>query len=161
MNQEIATAKRKDVASPIEFYLSSIDLAPTVKGLLLMGKVVSEIQSASDFSYSSSSYAGPYYRIIGDAGCFIDPYFSSGVHLAMVSALSAATTICAAIKGDCEESVAARWHSNKVADGYTRFLLVVLSAYKQIHSQNEPILSDLGEDNLDQAFARFRPSKIY
>ena len=79
MNQEIATVKRKDVASPIEFYLSSIDLAPTVNGLLPMGKVASEIQSASDFSYSSLLYAGPYYRIIGDAGCFIDPYFSSGV----------------------------------------------------------------------------------
>ena len=161
MNQEIAKAKKEDMASPLEFYLSSIDLASTVRGLLSRGQVVSEIQSASDFSYSSSSYAGPYYRIVGDAGCFIDPYFSSGVHLAMVSALFAATTICTAIKGDCEEKVAAKWHSNKVADGYTRFLLVVLRAYKQIHSQNEPILSDLGDDNLDQAFARFKPSKIY
>ena len=26
----------------------------------------------------------PYARVAGDAGCFIDPFFSSGVHLAMM-----------------------------------------------------------------------------
>ncbi|KAL8758951.1 MAG: hypothetical protein Q9199_001111 [Rusavskia elegans] len=121
------------------------------------GELISEIKSASDYSYSASSYASPYVRIVGDAGCFIDPFFSSGVHLALVGALSAATTICAAIRNDCQEPVAAKWHSTKVADSYARFLLVVLSAYKQIRSQNEPILSDLGDNNLDHAFARFRP----
>ncbi|KAL8954678.1 MAG: hypothetical protein Q9193_007142, partial [Seirophora villosa] len=160
MNQDIATSKKKQSLSTYQFYASSLQTAPNLYKLLLDGdggELISDIKSASDYSYSASSYASPYARIIGDAGCFIDPYFSSGVHLAMVSALSAAVTICAVIRNDCQESVATKWHSTKVADGYTRFLLVVLSAYKQIRSQNEPILSDLGENNLDHAFARFRP----
>lgn len=37
------------------------------------------------------------------------------------------------------------------------FLLVVLSAYKQIRSQEESVLSDFDEDNFDRAFALFRP----
>ena len=37
------------------------------------------------------------------------------------------------------------------------FLLVVLSAYKQIRAQNAPVLSDVDEDNFDRAFAFFRP----
>ena len=157
MYQDFATSKKREASSSEDFYLSSIKLAPNIQILLKDGTFVSDLKSASDFSYSSSSYASPYLRIVGDAGCFIDPFFSSGVHLAMVSALSAATTICAAIRGDCEEQAAAEWHSTKIADGYTRFLLVVLSAYKQIRSQNQAVLSDLGEDNLDRAFAHFRP----
>ncbi|KAI4173221.1 MAG: hypothetical protein LQ348_006625 [Seirophora lacunosa] len=160
MNQDIATSKKKQSSSTYQFYASSLQTAPNLYELLLDGdggELVSDIKSASDYSYSASSYASPYARIVGDAGCFIDPYFSSGVHLAMVSALSAAITICAVIREDCQESVATKWHSTKVADGYTRFLMVVLSAYKQIRSQNEPVLSDLGENNLDHAFARFRP----
>ncbi|KAI4259133.1 MAG: hypothetical protein L6R42_004743 [Xanthoria sp. 1 TBL-2021] len=160
MNQDFATSKKKQSSSTTDFYISSLHLAPNLYKLVASGdggELVSEIKSASDYSYSASSYASPYVRIVGDAGCFIDPFFSSGVHLALVGALSAATTICAAIRNDCQEPVAAKWHSTKVADSYTRFLLVVLSAYKQIRSQNEPILSDLGENNLDHAFARFRP----
>ena len=159
MNQDFAIALKKQGSSTSQVYLMSLELAPNLRELLSNGELVTDIKSASDFSYSASSYAAPYVRIVGDAGCFIDPFFSSGVHLAMIGALSAATTISAAIRKDCEESVAAKWHSTKVADSYTRFLLVVLSAYKQISNQNEPVLSDLGSDNLDQAFARFRPSK--
>ncbi|CAL8581248.1 hypothetical protein XPA_006948 [Xanthoria parietina] len=163
MNQDFATSKKKQSSSTEDFYISLLHLTPNLCKLVAIGdgaELVSEIKSASDYSYSASSYASPYLRIVGDAGCFIDPFFSSGVHLALVGALSAATTICAAIKKDCPESVAAKWHSTKVADSYTRFLLVVLSAYKQIRSQNKAILSDLGENNLDHAFARFRPGKF-
>ncbi|KAF7349088.1 FAD/NAD(P)-binding domain-containing protein [Mycena venus] len=36
----------------------------------------------------------------------------------------------------------------------TRFLLVVLSIYRQIHMQAAPVLSDTGEDNFDRAFSK-------
>lgn len=39
-------------------------------------------------------------------------------------------------------------------------MLVVLSAYKQIRAQNDPILSDFDEDNFDRAFAFFRPGEF-
>lgn len=35
--------------------------------------------------------------------------------------------------------------------------MVVLSAYKQIRSQSDDILSDIDEDNYDRAFAFLRP----
>jgi flavine halogenase len=99
-------------------------------------------RSASDFSYSADSYAGEGWRVIGDAGgacfhhmevqrhpsrdllncfsAFIDPFFSSGVHLAMTGALSAAATIAASIRGDCDEKEAAIYHSRRIAISYTR-----------------------------------------
>ncbi|QRD90955.1 tryptophan halogenase-domain-containing protein [Aspergillus flavus] len=140
-------------------YLSWLKLAPRLNGYLTGGKMVTDLKTASDFSYDSSSYAFPYARVAGDAGCFIDPFFSSGVHLAITGGLSAATTICAAIRGDCDEVAAARWHSTKVKEGYSHWLVIVLSAYKQMSNQAEPVLSDVGEDNFDRAFNFFKPSK--
>lgn len=160
MNQEKMNSKKASSGlSAKEFYLASLQLAPRLNGYLSGGEMVTEVKSASDYSYNSSSYSVPYGRVIGDAGCFIDPFFSSGVHLAITGALSAATTICAVIRGDCDEETAGKWHSNKVKEGYSRWLLVVLSAYKQMCNQTEAVLSDFGEDNFDRAFNFFKPSK--
>lgn len=166
MNQNMAMAQRKAAAtkdgaqSPTDFYNFALSLAPNLSKLLGNGKLVTDIKSASDYSYNSSSYAIPYARTVGDAGCFIDPFFSSGVHLALTGGLSAASTICAAIKGHCTEELAAKWHSQKVAEAYSRFLIVVLSAYHQMRKQEHHILSDLREDNFDRAFDHLRPSRL-
>lgn len=129
-----------------------------ISELIGEGKQVSDLKAASDYSYHSTAYAFPYARIVGDSGCFIDPFFSSGVHLALTGGLSAGATIAASIRGDCDEVSAAEWHSSKIREGYARFLLTVLSAYKQMWSQSEPVLSDCGEDNFDRAFNFFKPS---
>ncbi|KAJ6558434.1 FAD binding domain-containing protein [Mycena vulgaris] len=177
MNQKIYNEKMKEPAGPPCFlpssapnptdssmvarYLSNIPLAPGVLKLITDAGVMEagSVKSATDFSYSAPSYADLGYRIVGDAGVasVIDPFFSSGVHLALTSALSAASTICASIRGDCTEAVAADWHTKRVSTSYTRFQVVVLSAYKQIRSQSVDVLSDIDEDNFDRAFAFLRP----
>ena len=43
------------------------------------------------------------------------------------------------------------------ASTWTRFLIVVLGAYKQIKAQHAPVLQDLNEGNFDRAFALLRP----
>lgn len=116
------------------------------------------VNCASDYSYSSVSYACPYTRVIGDAGCFIDPFFSSGVHIALTGALSAAMTICAALRSGCDEGTAASWHSIKMGDAYKRFLLVVLSAYRQMWNQDATVWSEIAADNFDTAFDCIQPS---
>ncbi|KAI4241067.1 MAG: hypothetical protein LQ352_007508 [Teloschistes flavicans] len=158
-NQDLATSKKRAMGSPSsqEFYEESLKLAPRIRAILTGGELSTKINSASDWSYNATCYATPNVRLVGDAGCFIDPYFSSGVHLALSGALSAAITIRAAMRGDCTEHAAMKWHSSKVSEGYTRFLLVVLSALKQIRKQEQPVLSDWDEDGFDKAFAFFRP----
>ncbi|KAI1099511.1 FAD/NAD(P)-binding domain-containing protein [Jackrogersella minutella] len=158
-NQEKATAKKRaaDSHSTKEFYMESLNLVPGIKGLLSNGELISEIRSASDWSYSASSYALPYARIAGDAGSFIDPFFSSGVHLAFLGGLSAAVTIAAAIRGDCDEATAASWHTKRISESYTRFLLIVLSSTKQIQNHNVPVLHDFDEESFERAFDLFRP----
>ena len=156
-----ASIKRKRVSdspSATDFYKECLTLAPIISALLTPAELASPIKAASDWSYSASSYAGPNFRIVGDAGCFIDPFFSSGLHLAIAAGLSAAMTIQAARRGDCDEATAAKWHSSKVTEGYTRFLLVVMMALKQIRKGTEPVLSDFDQDGFDKAFGFFQPS---
>jgi flavine halogenase len=162
MRQDLSLARKKALCSPpmVKFYKDCLTMSPEIHARLAEAELVSPtIKSASDWSYSASAYAGPNFRLVGDAGCFIDPYFSSGVHLALAGALSAAMTIQASRRGDCSEFEAAKWHSAKIAESYSRFLLVVMTALRQIRKGDEPVLSDFDEDGFDRAFGFFRPSE--
>ncbi|KAG1865902.1 hypothetical protein DFJ58DRAFT_863667 [Suillus subalutaceus] len=175
MNQDIYNEKVSALkgSSLEDRYRISVSLAPALIKLIGNGKMVQKeasggqprqldllIRSASDFSYSASSYGGPGFRLVGDAGgtnlniflvymmelipepsAFIDPFFSSGIHLAMTSG-----TICSTA-----------WHTKRFSLSYTRFQIVVMSAYQQIRSTDLDILNDVDEDNYDRAFAAIRP----
>ena len=57
-----------------------------------MGRAVGpdENHVCADFSYTCAPYAGPGYFMVGDAATFIDPIFSTGVCMGMMSAVKAA-----------------------------------------------------------------------
>ena len=50
-----------------------------------------------DWSYSAGSLAGDDFVLVGDAACFIDPLFSTGVHLAVTGAHLAAAYVATAL----------------------------------------------------------------
>ncbi|PYI01220.1 radH flavin-dependent halogenase [Aspergillus sclerotiicarbonarius CBS 121057] len=135
MNQEMSTKKKK---------LSTG--ARGISRLLEPANLDGDIKHASDWSYNASSYGSLYLRI-----------FSSGVHLAVSGGLSAAVSIAASIRGDCDEEAAWEWHSQGVANRYGRFLLVVLGATKQIRARDTPVLNRQGDDGFDDAFTVIRP----
>ncbi|KAL2864295.1 uncharacterized protein BJX67DRAFT_373998 [Aspergillus lucknowensis] len=158
-DQKMATEKKRELGSlsTLDFYKQCLEMAPRTKELLSEAEVVTDVKSASDWSYTASTYHLPNARICGDAGCFIDPLFSSGVHLAVTGGLSAAVTIAASIRGDCDEQTAGSWHSKKTVESYTRFFLAVSSATKQIREQHEPIIQDMDEEGFQRAFDLLRP----
>ena len=141
----------------IDFYKDYLKLVPQISDMLSTAEVTSELKQASDWSYSASAYAGPNFRLVGDAGCFVDPYFSSGVHLAFNSGLAAATTIQAARRGQTDELRAAKWHSTKVAEGYTRFLLLVMTVLRQVRQRDVDVISTKEEQGFDRAFKMIQP----
>jgi hypothetical protein len=49
-------------------YLSQLKLVPGLLRLLGNAKLIGEVKTAGDYSYSASYYAGPKFRIAGDAG---------------------------------------------------------------------------------------------
>jgi len=142
MNEDASNSLRKTRSSLMEHYLQQIELVPAIKELMGSAvfddkKISPALQIATDYSYFSQVHAGSNYRIIGDAGAFIDPFFSSGVHLSLAGALSAAATICGVLRDGFDPVAAAEFHTEKVRIGYTRFVFVVVGVYKAIHNQKE------------------------
>jgi len=86
-----------------------IDNCPMIKDNLSPSTRVTEgmygqIRIRKDYSYSTSKFWIPGMLLVGDAACFIDPVFSSGVHFATYSALLAARSINSCLKGNVDES---------------------------------------------------------
>jgi flavin-dependent dehydrogenase len=64
-------------------------------------RLVSQIQTTSDFSYYNKRLVGPRLMRVGDAAGFMDPIFSAGVYLAMYSGKLAAESILKSLaRGD-------------------------------------------------------------
>ena len=57
----------------------------------------SEPAVVMDWSYTAGKMYGPGYILAGDAACFVDPLFSSGVHLALMSGVLAAAYVTTAL----------------------------------------------------------------
>jgi hypothetical protein len=51
---------------------------------------------------------------------FIDPFFSSGVHMALTGGLAAAVTIASSIRGEVPETEVCKYHDAKIGIAYTR-----------------------------------------
>jgi halogenation protein CepH len=63
-----------------------------------------KLRVKTDYSYTTPKFWVPGLCLIGDAACFIDPVFSSGVHLATYSGLLAARSINTSLKKQIDES---------------------------------------------------------
>lgn len=78
------------------------------------GATRGETRLARNFSYKNEAAFGPRYACIGDAACFLDPVFSSGVSLAMLGAERLADVLTAALsagrEADPELSAAVEQH---------------------------------------------------
>jgi flavin-dependent dehydrogenase len=67
--------------------------APAAARLVAGARAVTEARYDADYSYLHDHHAGDRYVLVGDAGAFLDPIFSTGVLLAMQSGLEAASVL--------------------------------------------------------------------
>ena len=74
-----------------------------------------------DWSYTSSKTVGDGWILVGDAACFVDPLFSSGVHLAMMSAVMAAAYVTASARDPAMKAPAARVYQDLYHTEYSHF----------------------------------------
>jgi flavin-dependent dehydrogenase len=66
--------------------------------MLKSAQLVSGPFIVKDWSYMCEQMVGDGYIMVGDAACFIDPLFSSGVHLALMSGVMAAAYVTSALQ---------------------------------------------------------------
>jgi flavin-dependent dehydrogenase len=68
-----------------EFYRDAIARTPELAERLKNAEQVDKIRMLRDWSYEYENFYGKGYLAAGDAACFIDPLFSTGVHLALLA----------------------------------------------------------------------------
>jgi flavin-dependent dehydrogenase len=76
--------------NPEAFLRDQLARTTVAAGLIGDAPMVEGPVVVRDWSYTSDRFIGEGYALVGDAACFIDPLFSSGVHLALTSGLLAA-----------------------------------------------------------------------
>ncbi|ANJ11920.1 tryptophan 7-halogenase [Streptomyces sp. BPPL-273] len=80
-----------------------------------------EVRVRKDYSYCQDTFWRPGMVLVGDAACFIDPVFSSGVHLATYSGLLAARSINSTLGGDIDEAKCFEEYESRYRNEYSLF----------------------------------------
>ncbi|WP_225783170.1 NAD(P)/FAD-dependent oxidoreductase [Xenophilus sp. Marseille-Q4582] len=81
-----------------DFFFDTIAMAPELQDRLKDAELIGdEVHATGNFSYASTHATGERYLMVGDAFTFIDPMFSTGVYLAMLSAQKGADVVATAL----------------------------------------------------------------
>ncbi|TKB32583.1 MAG: NAD(P)/FAD-dependent oxidoreductase [Nitrospira sp.] len=76
-----------------QFLLDTLSQSPPIAKRMSQAKLLTPVYAAANFSYRRKTMSGDGYLMVGDAFAFIDPVFSSGVHLALNSAVLGAKVV--------------------------------------------------------------------
>jgi halogenation protein CepH len=87
------------------------------------------VRVRKDYSYCHSRFWRPGFVLVGDAACFVDPVFSSGVHLATYGGLLAARSINSILEGGLGEDVAFGEFEARYRHEYGVFYEYLMSFY--------------------------------
>lgn len=126
-----AFKRQNETASREEIYHQAIAECPLLAKICSQATLVSEVRIETDYSYASESFCGPGFFLCGDAACFLDPLLSTGVHLAMLSAMLSAASIASLLRGEVSEERALSFFEKSYRQAYLRFLVFVSAFYDQ------------------------------
>ncbi len=83
-----------------KFFWESMGTRPMLRETLAKANRVRPFKDEGDYSYAMKQLAGDRFMLIGDAGRFVDPIFSTGVSIALNSARFAHKDVLAALEKD-------------------------------------------------------------
>ncbi len=103
------------------FLNAQISQAPQTAGMLQNAKLTEGPFVVKDWSYTCEPMVGDGHILVGDAACFVDPLFSSGVHLALMGGVMAAALATSTLKGSDIAKPAARAYEELYLREYRHF----------------------------------------
>src|SRR5262249_19745238 len=116
-------------AEPADLLDRMIAETPVVARLLADAKREWPVRVERDFSFSSRAYAGDRWVLVGDAGSFLDPVFSTGVAIALESGIEGAQAVSAGLAaGDLSRRRFSRF-ARRQRQRYLSFRRFVLGFY--------------------------------
>ena len=125
----VGIVSRHAITTPKETLDKAIAASPIIQRLTV-GATRTEPRIIRNFSYRNRQPYGPRWGCAGDASCFLDPVFSSGVSLAMLAGESLAEKVSAALRAGTEDDpnlLAA--HAKRMEIGYKTFAAIVYRFY--------------------------------
>jgi flavin-dependent dehydrogenase len=91
-----------------EFFLETLALCGPLSERLQDAELISEAEATGNYSYSCDRAYGENFLLVGDAYAFVDPMFSSGVMVAMTTAVTAAETVDTCLREPARSAAALR-----------------------------------------------------
>ncbi|MDE2892879.1 MAG: tryptophan 7-halogenase [Chloroflexota bacterium] len=104
-----------------EFYRRQLSMTQRTAAMLRPSRMIDDPRVIRDWSYTSQRLVGDGYILVGDAACFIDPLFSSGVHLALSSAVLASAYVTSALRDPEMREPAAEVYTQLYMQQYHQF----------------------------------------
>ena len=104
-----------------QFLLDTLQQSPPIAKRMQQAKPLSPTYAAANFSYRRQTMSGDGYLMIGDAFAFIDPVFSSGVHLALNSGTLGAGVVDAYLRQSPDYAPQLREFDRMVRRGINTF----------------------------------------
>lgn len=126
-----------------------IERAPFVHQLMTNATGPTTNHVCSDFSYRCEPYAGPGYFLVGDAATFVDPVFSTGVCLGMMSAVRAADVMIGSLRDPSRAASHRRAYCDYVESSSAVFFRLVRNFYE--HEFREMFLHGKGPVGVQEA----------
>ena len=123
---EFQAQPRVDPAALLEALIAE---TPAVARLMAAAERRWPVRVERDFSFAARRYAGDRWVVVGDAGSFLDPVFSSGVAIAMESGLEAARAMDAGLSRGDLSARAFRTFDRRQRRRYAAFRRFVLAFY--------------------------------
>lgn len=109
-----------------------IAASPELSRLLDGAEAEGSHRRLGSFSFHNGRPHGPRWACIGDAACFLDPIFSSGVTFAMLGAEDAADVLAPALaEGREADPALMEAHAAKMTEGYNVFATLIHSVYQR------------------------------
>jgi flavin-dependent dehydrogenase len=81
-----------------EYLTDNLCSSPRIKRMMANAERITEITTIANYSHSNECFVGDRWICAGDAAAFLDPIFSSGVHVATTSGKLAALTVVRALR---------------------------------------------------------------
>jgi FADH2 O2-dependent halogenase len=116
--------------APAAWFARQLEAHPELQARVAAARPVHDFVRESNFSYALDRLAGDGWLVIGDAGRFVDPLFSSGVSVAAESARLAVAPIRAALQSPTVPAAAFAQWERTVRTGVDRWRELIALFYR-------------------------------
>jgi flavin-dependent dehydrogenase len=149
------------------FFHKLIASCPALADRLRNATLIGDAIATGNYSYQSQSMVGERYIMVGDSSSFIDPVFSTGVHLAMSSAFKGADAVVTCLDQPALAKQALKRFEQEVRQGLDRFswfiyritspaIRSLFMGPRNVLRMKEAVLSLLAGDTASNSPIRFR-----